>query len=41
MARRPAPPPAELSTTSGFQAGEGDLFEGADERGFSPSREMR
>ncbi|KIV61344.1 DNA repair protein RadC [Rhizobium sp. UR51a] len=34
MARRPAPPPAELSTTSGFQAGEGDLFEGADERGF-------
>ncbi|SDB14963.1 DNA repair protein RadC [Agrobacterium fabrum] len=34
MAKRPAPPPADLSPTSGFEAGEGDLFDGADERGF-------
>ncbi len=34
MAKRPPSPSADLSTTSGFEAGEGDLFEGADERGF-------
>jgi DNA repair protein RadC len=34
MAKRPAPPSADLSKTPGFQAGEGDLFNGADERGF-------
>lgn len=41
MAKRPASPSADLSTTSGFEAGEGDLFEGADERGFLQNREMR
>lgn len=34
MAKRSAPPPADLSPTSGFEAGEGDLFDAADERGF-------
>jgi DNA repair protein RadC len=34
MAKRPAPPSADLSSTSGFQAGKGDLFDGEDERGF-------
>ncbi len=34
MAKRPASPSADLSTTSGFEAGEGDLFDGLDERGF-------
>ena len=34
MAKRPAPPSADLPSTSGFQAGNGDLFDGTDERGF-------
>ncbi len=34
MAKRPAPPSADPSTTPGFQAGEASLFDEADERGF-------
>ncbi|WP_323455166.1 JAB domain-containing protein, partial [Rhizobium sp. TBD182] len=34
MAKRPASPSADLPSTSGFQAGNGDLFDGTDERGF-------
>lgn len=34
MAKRPAPPSADLPSTSGFQAGNGDLFDATDERGF-------